>query len=178
MLSRIFQSLAGVVPSMPALWREKVKVLCSKRCGLMPLNTPPLHPPPSRPRPPLLFSPSGQTVFMLLDEWKKERGNFYLLRRFSPRQNSKLNSICLDLKKQQMGKKKKKITSDIFVFIFVCFLPLKLEPNVPLRGWEEGACPTDTDGIACREENKGMYTVGVRVCVCVCVCACVRVLAC
>ena len=109
MLSRIFQSLAGVVPSMPALWRVKVKVLCSKRCGLTPLNPPPPSPStPTRPFPPLLFSPSGQTVFMLLDEWKKERGNFYLLRRFSPRQNSKLNSICLDLKKQQMKKKKKK----------------------------------------------------------------------
>lgn len=95
---------------------------------------------------------------------KKERGSFYLLRRFSPRKNSKLNSICLDLKKQNMTK------DNIRHFRFVCFCHWKLEPNVPLRGWEEGACPTDTDGIACREENKGMYTVGVRVCVHECVC--------
>lgn len=73
----------------------------------------PLTPPaPS----PLLFSPSGQTVFMLLDEWKKERGSFYLLRRFSPRKNSKLNSICLDLKKQNMTKDNIRHFFVLFVF--------------------------------------------------------------
>lgn len=47
---------------MPVLWRNEVQILCSKHCGLMPLTPQPL---------PLYFSPSGQTVFMLLDEWKK-----------------------------------------------------------------------------------------------------------
>lgn len=99
---------------MPVLWREEEKVLCSKRCGLMPLS-------PSAPSP-LLFSPSGQTVFMLLDEWKKERWNFYLLWRFSPRRNSKLNSICLDLKKQQMTKDNIQLFFLCFFFFnFVCF---------------------------------------------------------
>lgn len=125
-----FFSPAGVVSSMPVLWREKVKVLCSKRCGLTPLNPPSTATTPTpKPPSPLLFSPSGQTVFMLLDEWKKkkkresererERGNFYLLWRFSPRQNSKLNSVCLDF-----SKKKQKMTKDNirhFCFILSVF---------------------------------------------------------
>lgn len=62
----------------------------------------------------------------------------------------------------------KKVTSS---FLFsVLFLPLKLEPNVPLRGREEGACPTDTGGERPQRGNKGMYTVGVRACVCMSAC--------
>lgn len=57
---------------------------------------------------------------MLLDEWKKERWNFYLLWRFSPRRNSKLNSICLDFDKRwQQTKKKDNIQHFCFCFVFV-----------------------------------------------------------
>lgn len=64
---------------MPVLWREEVKVLCSKRCGLMPLN------------PPALSPQWPNCIYAARRMEKKKRGNFYLLRRFSPRQNSKLN---------------------------------------------------------------------------------------
>lgn len=104
---------------------------------------------------------------MLLDEWKKERGNFYMLRRFSPRQISKLN--CLDLKKQKMTKYNIRL---FFLLYFVCFLPLKLEPNVPLRGWEEGACPTDADETPADRKQGDVH------CWCVCVFACVHECVC
>lgn len=58
---------------------------------------------------------------------------------------------------------------------FSLFLPLKLEPNVPLRGWEEGARPTGADSIASRAEARGMYAAAVRVCF-ACMSACVSVL--
>lgn len=58
-------------------------------------------------------------------------------------------------------------------FSFILFLPLKLEPNVPLRGWEEGVCLTDTNGIACREETRGCTLLA-----CVCLRAWVPVLTC
>lgn len=51
-------------PSSPlnagAVMREEVKVLSSERCGLN----------PRAPSPSTVSPPSGQTVFMLLDEWK------------------------------------------------------------------------------------------------------------
>lgn len=62
------QSLAGTVSSVLVLRQEEGEVLCSERCGLMP-----------RPLPRTLWllplyccSLSGQTVFMLLDEWNKK----------------------------------------------------------------------------------------------------------
>lgn len=109
MLSRIFQSLAGVVSSMPVLWRKKVKVLCSKHCGLMPPN-------PPAPFPSTVFPQWPNCIYAARWMEKRERGNFYLLWRFSPRQNSKLNSICLDLKKQKMTK------DNIRHFCFILFV--------------------------------------------------------
>lgn len=55
---------------------------------------------------------------------------------------------------------------------FVCFLPLKLEPNVPLRGWEEGACPTDADETPADRKQGDVH------CWCVCVFACVHECVC
>lgn len=80
----------------------------------MPLNpqAPPTHP--------LLFLPQWPNCIYAASWTEKkrerERGNFNMLRRFSPRQISKLN--CLDLKKQKDDKKK---TSDIFA-LFCCLL--------------------------------------------------------
>lgn len=95
---------------------------------------------------------------------KKERWNFYLLWRFSPRRNSKLNSICLDLNKRWQ-----KITSNIFVlflFVFATETWAKRAStrlrggNVSSRYWRDRL----------QRGNKRMYTVGVRVCACMSAC--------
>lgn len=141
-------SLAGAVFSVPVLWREEVMVLPSKRCGSMP--------PP----------PSGQTVFMLLDERKRrERWNFYLLWRFSPRQNSKLNSICLDFKKQKITK----VNIQLFKFYFVCFCHWNLSQTCLYEAERRERVRQILTGIACWEETRGCTLLA---CVCVHECVC------
>lgn len=159
MLSR---SLAGVVSSTTVRWREKVKVSLLQALWINASDSP-------GPFPPLLFSPSGQTVFMLLDEWKKKSGNFYMLRRFSPRQISKLNS--LDVKKQKMTKDNIRRFCFIFFVFFFATETWAKRASTRLRGGSvSDRCWQDRP----QRGNKGMCTVGVHVCLR----AWVRVVAC
>lgn len=79
-----------------------------KRCGLMPLI-------PLLFFSSLLFPPQWPNCIYAASRTKKksERGNFYMLRRFSPRQISKIEL----LKKQKMMKENIRR----FCFIFLCF---------------------------------------------------------
>lgn len=91
---------------------------------------------------------------MLLDEWKRKReGTFTCCDVLVPGKIPNWTVRVLD-------KRWQKVTSDIC--FFVLFLPLKLEPNVPLRGWEEGACPTDTDGRKKKKKNLADVSVLTR----------------
>lgn len=149
---------------MPVLWWEEVKVLCSKRCGLWPPTPPPLQPLPSTVSP-----PSGQTVFMLLDEWKKKRWNFYLLWRFSPRRNSKIELYMFGLEDRE--KTKDNIQHFWFILFVFATETWAKRASTRLRG---GSVSDRYWRDRLQRGNKGMYTVGVRVCarVHVCVLAC------
>lgn len=109
---------------------------------------------------------------MLLDEWKKERWNFYLLWRFSPRRNSKLNSICLDFDKRWQ-QQQKTITSNIFVFVLFCFCHWNLSQTCLYEAERrERVRQTLTESLAERGKQADVHCW--RACVCVHECVCYK----
>lgn len=120
---------------------------------------------------PVLSIPVAKLDFMLLDTWIIW-WNFNWLWRFSPRLNSKKKKLLVEFElvkttRTYIPTKARYWHNSLF------FLPLKLEPNVPLRGVEERErLSCEETGLTARR-NGGQVETILRVCLKGCACGCV-----